>query len=163
MRRRPQRSGKLVSFISTSYLLFKSQNVFIRNRSSPQDLSTDFSVNNWWTSPSRWSDLIQEPVGSTAGAIDAKPHFPQWSDVIDLHVESVLLTALEPVVEHIEDTEFMRCSVRRLFLHNAFFPWRATCPHSSAAASPPCCRWLRIQTWRSGCLFLRPARPPLLR
>lgn len=44
------------------------------------------------------ADLVKKPVRSTAGAVNSHPHFPQRGDVIDLHVESVLLTTLKSVV-----------------------------------------------------------------
>lgn len=43
-------------------------------------------------------DLIKKPVRPTARAIDPEPHFPERGDVVYLHVEGVLLTALEPAV-----------------------------------------------------------------
>lgn len=40
---------------------------------------------------------------------------------------------------------------------------QATCLHSSAAASPLCCRWPQTHTCRSVCLCLRSAHPLLPR
>lgn len=104
----------------------------------------------------RWADLIQKPVRSAAGAVDTKSHLPQWGDVIDLHVERVLLTSLKPDIQAHKQTQY-----NELFslFHTRDSCVLITCLHSSAAASPLCCRWPRTQTWRSACLFQRFARP----
>lgn len=115
--------------------------------------------------PLGWVYLIQKPVRPTAGAINTKPHFPQRSDVINFHVESVLLTALKPVIQQAKRHRFYNLQhiLKPRYISYCFWCLHlATCPHSSAAASPLCCHWLQTQTCRSGCLYLRSARLLLL-
>lgn len=107
-----------------------------------------------------WADLVKKPVGPTAWSIYPESHFSQWGNVIDLHVKGVLLTSLKPFVHHHIKAQSLESWVwiGPLFILQ-LDTWMkieiidATCPHSSAAASPLYCRWPQKQSWRSGCLF----------